>query len=170
MNALTGLSSLTNREILDELIKKQLKIVPTNKLSYQDIKRLSKYIKNSIFDENNCSLWNGYVANTDNESKGIYINFYYHGKKIALHRILYVNFVGPLTENEYLKFSCENKGKCCNIKHIQKFKYLTAKKKDKAISDNQDNSHDICSNKKSKKNKSKDNKKKSTVSFVLNFD
>jgi len=120
-------ASLTKKEILDELIKKQLKNVTTHKLSYEDIKRLSKYIKSSIFDENNCSLWNGYVTNTDNETKGVYINFYYKGKKIALHRILYTNYIGQLTDNEYLKFSCENKGKCCNIMHIQKFKYVVNK-------------------------------------------
>ncbi|MCJ7636319.1 MAG: hypothetical protein MUO21_02405 [Nitrososphaeraceae archaeon] len=155
LSSCTNLSSqsiLTNREILDELIKKQLKNVSVNKLSYQDIKRLSKYVKTSIFDENTCSLWNGYVANMTNETKGIYINFYYHGKKIALHRILYVNYVGPLNENEYLKFSCENKGKCCNIKHIQKFKYVTNKNK-------------------SKKAKKEDTKSVLPApSFVLNFD
>lgn len=145
------LSSLTNKEILDELIKKQIKNVSVNKLSYQDIKRLSKYIKTSIFDENTCSLWNGYVANTTNETKGIYINFYYHGKKIALHRILYVNYIGPLGENEYLKFSCENKGKCCNIKHIQKFKYVTNKGKSKGKKDTMVS-------------------RSTTPSFVLNFD
>lgn len=149
---------LSKKEILDELLKKQLKNVTTNKLSYEDIKRLSKYIKSSIFDENACSIWNGYVTNTDNESKGVYINFYHNGKKIALHRILYSNYVGSLGENEYLKFSCENKGKCCNIMHIQKFKYVT-KKNDK-IKNN-------ITNKEQDKNTI--NKKKD-VSFVLNFD
>ena len=26
-------------------------------------------------------------------------------------------------DNEYLKFSCENKGKCCNIYHMKKYTY-----------------------------------------------
>ncbi|ARF09775.1 hypothetical protein Indivirus_3_24 [Indivirus ILV1] len=147
---------LSKKEILDELIKKQLKNVTTNKLSYEDIHRLSKYIKNSIFDENECSLWNGYITNIDNESKGVYINFYYNGKKIALHRILYSNYIGSLDESEYLKFSCENKGKCCNIKHIQKFKYISKKPKEKKVDDV-----------KPVKKKLNDNKE---VSFVLNFD
>lgn len=121
---------MSNREILDELLQKQLANVSQNKLSYEDIKRLSKYIKTSIFDENNCSIWNGYVTNSSNETKGIYINFYYNSKKVALHRILYCNYVGNLSKNEYLKFSCENKGKCCNIKHIQKFQYVNNPKND----------------------------------------
>lgn len=119
--------SASKKELLDELIKKQLKNVTHNKMSFEDIKRLSKYIKSSIFDENNCSIWNGYITNSENETKGVYINFYYNAKKIALHRILYSNYVGELTDNEYLKFSCENKGKCCNVMHIQKFKYVVKK-------------------------------------------
>jgi hypothetical protein len=120
--------SLSNKEILDELLKKQLPDVTKNKLSYEDIRRLSKYIKTSIFNQDCCSIWNGYITNTGNESKGIYINFYYNSRKVALHRILYSNYIGNLTDNEYLKFSCENKGRCCNIKHIQKFQYVKKNK------------------------------------------
>lgn len=150
------LATLTNKEILDELLKKQLKNVTSNKLSFEDIRRLSKYIKSSIFDENYCSLWNGYITNSDNELKGIYINFYYNSKKVALHRILYSNYIGELTDDEYLKFSCKNKGKCCNIQHIQKFKYV-AKKQETTDS--------------KKKVKRKTNKKKpNNSSFTLNFD
>ena len=151
-------ASLTKKEILDELIKKQLKNVTTHKLSYDDIKRLSKYIKSSIFDENNCSLWNGYVTNTDNETKGVYINFYYKGKKIALHRILYTNYIGQLTDNEYLKFSCENKGKCCNIMHIQKFKYVV----------NKNAKQETAKKRKSKKELREERNK--NLTFVVTFD
>lgn len=112
-------------DLLDELLQKQLKTVPIDKkFRYIDLKRLCKYINTSIFDENICSLWKGYVTNTNNISKGIYINFYFKGKKTALHRLLYINFVGALTDNEYLKFSCEHKGKCCNITHLKKFSYI----------------------------------------------
>lgn len=112
-------------EILNELLQRQLKNVPYDrKLRYNDLKRLSKYIDVTIFDENKCSLWNGYITNINNASKGIYINFYFKGKKAALHRLLYVNFVSPLTDDEYLKFSCDNKGKCCNVTHLRKFKYI----------------------------------------------
>jgi hypothetical protein len=46
---------------------------------------------------------------------------------------LYCNFVEDLSDDEYLKFSCENKGNCCNIKHLKKFKYQ--KKEDQPVKD-----------------------------------
>ena len=111
-------------ELLRELISKQLKnIQNSKKLQYADLKRICKYIDRSVFDENKCCIWTGYITNENNSHKGTYINFFYKKKKIALHRLLYVNFVDNLCSNEYLKFSCENKGKCCNIHHLKKFKY-----------------------------------------------
>ena len=44
-------------------------------------------------------------------------------KKIALHRLLYINYIGYVSTNEYIKFSCPNKGKCCNINHMKKYLY-----------------------------------------------
>jgi hypothetical protein len=118
-----------------ELLSKQLKILPTNKkLQYNDLKRISKYIFSSIFDENNCSIWNGYITNAKIKSKVTYINFYFRKNKVALHRLLYINFVGELDNNEYLKFNCNNKGKCCNIYHMNKFKYNKSINVDKDIS------------------------------------
>ena len=112
------------KELLVTLLEKQRKDVPiTKKLRYNDMKRLCKYIDSNIFDENVCTLWNGYITNVENVNKGVYINFYFKGKKIALHRLLYINFIGDLANDEYLKYSCENKGKCCNVTHLQKFKY-----------------------------------------------
>jgi len=113
-----------DNELFNELIQKQLKNVPiTKKLRYNDLKRLCKYFNSSIFDENKCCLWNGYITNEHNINKGVYINFYFKGKKIALHRLLYINFVDELSDNEYLKFTCDNKGKCCNVTHLRKFTY-----------------------------------------------
>ena len=107
-----------------ELLKKQNTGIPFDKkLCYNDIKRISKFIKSSIFDKKKCSIWNGYITNENNNSKGTYINFYFNKKKIALHRLLYINYIGVLCDNEYLKFSCENKGKCCNINHLKKYSY-----------------------------------------------
>ena len=54
-----------------------------------------------------------------------YINFYFKGKKCALHRLLYLNYVGKLENKEYLKYKCKNKGVCCNINHFNK---ITKKK------------------------------------------
>ncbi len=106
--------------ILIELIKNQKKtIVPDKKLLYNDLKRISKYLNNSIFTDE-CSLWTGYITIIKNDDKNSYINFYYNGKKYALHRLLYNNFIGELSDSEYIKFKCPNKGKCCNISHFYK--------------------------------------------------
>lgn len=122
-------------DILNELIQKQLKNVDHDKkLNYNELKRLSKYINTTIFDETKCCMWNGYITNLNNPSKGVYINFYFRGKKPVLHRLLYANFVGQLNDDEYLKFICPNKGKCCNIKHLQKFNYVTSNENNKEIS------------------------------------
>ena len=72
---------------------------------------------------NNCCIWNGYITNEKNQSKGTYINFYFNKKKIALHRLLYINYVDDVNSNEYIKFSCINKGKCCNVNHMKKYIY-----------------------------------------------
>lgn len=113
----------SKNHILDELVTRQLKDIPNDmKFNYSDLKRICKYIETSIFDENKCCLWKGYVTN-NNTNKGKYINFYFKKKKVALHRLLYCNFVEKVDNTEFLRFSCENKGKCCNIKHLVKFKY-----------------------------------------------
>lgn len=111
-------NKINNDLILIELIKKQLKDIPSNKrLSYDDLKRISKFLPRTIFD-NNCSLWSGNVTIIKNDKKNTYVNFYYAGKKHSIHRLLYHNFIGELTESDYIKFNCENKGRCCNINHF----------------------------------------------------
>jgi len=112
-------------DLIKELLQNQLpNINPSKKLNYNDLKRISKFLSSSIFDKNNCALWNGYITNEKkNQTKGIYINFYFNQKKIALHRLLYLNYIGEILNTEYIKFSCVNKGKCCNIHHMNKFPY-----------------------------------------------
>ena len=118
-----------NNELFKDLMKKQLPTVPYKKrLQYSDIKRICKYINETIFHPHKCSLWGGYVTNSNNTGKGTYINFYFRKKKVALHRLLYENFVGELSKTEYLKFTCENKGKCCNVNHLKKFSYNKKRK------------------------------------------
>lgn len=113
-------------DTLDELKKKQLSNVPKDYLLKEsDLKRILKYVDTSIFDDNFCCLWKGYVTN----NKGLYVNFYFNKKKMALHRLLYINFIGQLYSNSYLEFTCPNKGVCCNINHIKiKKKKLNIKK------------------------------------------
>jgi hypothetical protein len=119
--------------IFEELIAKQLTTVPLEmKLSVSDMKRICKYIKTSIFGTD-CCFWYGYVTNA-NTNKGIYVNFYFKSKKVALHRLLYSNFVAPLTENEYLKINCPNRngsGVCCNVNHYEKYRYVHTNAKTK---------------------------------------
>jgi hypothetical protein len=110
-----------NKNLLyQELIKNQRKNLSNDrKLGLYDLKRISSYLNKSIFVEE-CSLWDGYITEIKNSTS--FVNFFYNGKKQALHRLLYYNFVDDVSDNEYLKFSCENKGKCCCIKHILKLK------------------------------------------------
>lgn len=123
---------MVHMSVLNELLAKQLKSIPSDKkLQYADLKRISKYISTSMFDENQCCTWEGYITNTNNLNKGVYINFFFRGNKVALHRLLYSNFVGPLSSSEYLKFTCKNKGKCCNVMHLQKFQYTHTSKSQK---------------------------------------
>ena len=113
--------------IFQDLIKNQRKILlPERKLSLSDLKRISSYLTTSIFTEN-CSIWCGYVTEIKNNCH--FVNFFFNGKKQALHRILYYNFVDDICDNEYLKFSCDNKGKCCCINHIMKVVNTTDKPK-----------------------------------------
>lgn len=113
-----------SNEIFKELIKRQLPDIPSQwKLNINDMKRICKYIDTSIFSRKQCCIWNGYITNMNNSNKGTYVNFYFRNKKVALHRLLYSNFVAPLNSSEYLKFNCDNKGICCNINHYEKYKY-----------------------------------------------
>jgi hypothetical protein len=111
---------ISNNDILVELLTNQLTNIPNEKkLLYNDLKRISKYLNNSIFTDE-CSIWTGYITVIKNDDKNSYINFYYSGKKYALHRLLYNNFIGILSDSEYIKFKCVNKGICCNINHFYK--------------------------------------------------
>lgn len=113
-----------NNDMFKELIQRQRKNIPNDKkLQLTDLKRICKYINSSIFNKKICCIWDGYITNKNNTTKGTYINFYFKKKKVALHRLLYSNFVDDLYVNEYLKFNCDNKGMCCNIHHLKKFKY-----------------------------------------------
>jgi len=109
--------------MVQKILSKQLKHTPPNiKLMFKDVKRICKNINGDIFSEQDCCLWNGKITNNNNKDKGKYVNFYFNGKKRALHRLLYSNFVGCLVDDEYLKFTCKNKGTCCTLAHFEKLK------------------------------------------------
>ena len=60
--------------------------------------------------------------------------------------MLYINYVEDISENEYVKFSCKNKGKCCNINHMKKYSYnKTTNNQDNAEND-KDSMHSSISN------------------------
>ena len=88
-------------------------------LELNDLTRFLKYIDTSIFGSDECVLWNGYLTKCNN-NKSCYVNFYLKKRKLALHRILYINFIDDLDDKQYLKYSCDNPGRCCNIKHFIK--------------------------------------------------
>ena len=125
---------MTNTELqsdilIKEMITKQLKnIEKKNKFSYNDIQKISKNLNSSIFDDNDCSIWTGYITNDNKKNKGRYVNFYFNKKKTALRRLLYINFICDVSANEYIKYTCPNKGKCCNVNHMIKKKYKTKNK------------------------------------------
>jgi hypothetical protein len=106
--------------ILDEMTKKQVKNIDPNKmLLYRDMTRIVKNINTSIFSSTSCCIWTGFVTNVWNH-RSTFINFYFKKRKVALHRLLYNNFIGPISDTEYIKFSCNNKGRCCNVLHFVK--------------------------------------------------
>ncbi len=110
--------------LINEMIMKQLKDIDKNyKLSYNDIQKISKNLNVSIFNTDQCSIWTGYITNENKQNKGMYINFYFNEKKTPLHRLLFFNFSSNIDNTEYIKFTCANKGKCCNINHMIKKKY-----------------------------------------------
>jgi len=133
-----------NQNILfQELIQNQRKnILIDKKLNLSDLKRISTYLTKSIFS-NECSIWTGYITQFKNDS--YYINFYFNGKKVALHRLLYNNFLGDLDDSEYLKYNCENKGKCCNLNHFKRV--ISETSSQETLNESKDNIIDISSNK-----------------------
>lgn len=156
-----------NKKILMELMDKQLKNIPIErKLQFKDLKRIAKYINSSIFG-NNCSLWQGYVTNESNIKRGTYVNFFFRNKKVALHRLLYENYVDALGDEHYLKFTCDcsTSGKCCNVTHMTKHAYNS---KDEYIKINE---YDACTVQLEKIKKNRDKKPENiTGNFNVSFD
>lgn len=108
------------QEILSKLIKNQKNDIPLDKkLAFNDLARISNNLPNDIFTDE-CCIWSGYITNSNSEKKNCYISFYFKNKKVSLHRLLYTNYIGHINDNEYIKYTCNNKGKCCTINHLKK--------------------------------------------------
>jgi hypothetical protein len=110
-------------DIINTFITNQLPDIEEQyKLKLKDFQKIARNINSNIFDKGKCTLWNGVLCNKDKPHKGVYINYYFNRKKTTLHRLLFINFVGPLDDKEYLKFKCINKGQCCNVNCLEKAK------------------------------------------------
>lgn len=121
---LVSVSEESSNQIMAEMIRNQLEsVAPDLRLLQSDMQRMVRFLKTSIFSPGACSLWQGYVTDRTVKKKGSYVNFFFHGKKFALHRLLYINFLGPLDEDEYVKFRCNHKGYCCSVHCLDKQKY-----------------------------------------------
>ena len=107
-----------------------LDIPEESKLGIRHIIRISKYLNKSIFDKNECSIWQGYIIIQNREYSCPFVNIYFKHKKVNLHRLLFINYKDSLKKDEYIKFICENPGKCCNINHMMKFKFHFNKKEE----------------------------------------
>src|SRR3972149_3419975 len=90
---------------LQQYIDNKLPSVPRLKLTYPDLLRVSKQIKQNIFS-NKCVI----VENS---------NFVLNNMKYTLSRILYINFKGPLNDREHVRRLCKTKG-CVTLKHLYK--------------------------------------------------
>lgn len=140
------MGKISKNKILVELINNQNENIDNNKkLDVKSLQRISRNVENSLFS-NECVFWQGYITYIQSTDVH-YINFFFNGKKQALHRLLYLNFIGDLKKNEYLKYKCENKGKCCNINHILKInsknKSLEKDQIEKKIDSNNKNKNTI---------------------------
>lgn len=106
---------MNTKDIMEELIQNQREYIPSQyKLRLEDISRISCYVTASLFQDD-CCEWKGFL-----NEKNLYINFFFNKKKMSLTRLLYINYIGDLEQNEYITNSCGNKGKCCCINHIVK--------------------------------------------------
>jgi len=123
------INSVNNKNnILEKLIQNQNdNIESSSKLLLSDLKRLTNNLSSDIFGDD-CCLWEGPILIANNKE---YISFFINGKKVSLNRILYKNYINNLDDREYLKYSCNNKGRCCSLKHFYKVNKKTIEKKPK---------------------------------------
>jgi hypothetical protein len=157
-------------DILNELIQKQRKdVYYAKKLTYRDLNRIVKYVDKSLFGDE-CCIWKGYISCLGKDLNNFYINFFFKDKKVGLHRLLYSNYVGNIENNEYVRFSCENVGKCCNINHFIKYSTNDSTNDNDVnheITEDDNNSEDNHDNQNNKHEDIKKNKKKKDNDFTI---
>lgn len=108
----------TKLNLLSDMIQYQRENITElqnyGKMSFKDLKRLEKYLPRNIFDTDECVIYLGYI------NKKKYISgFYFNKKKVLVNRLLYHNFIDDIEDKMIIENTCENKGICCNIKHLK---------------------------------------------------
>ena len=105
----------SSQKLFVSLIRKQRKKIIKNgnygRLSFDDIKRIDKYLNSNIFNSDECCIYRG-------ELKKNYATISYKGKKVSVHRLLYHNYINNLVKTDYIVFNCPHKGICCNLEHF----------------------------------------------------
>lgn len=105
----------SSQKLFVSLIRKQRKKIIKKgnygRLSFDDIKRIDKYLNSNIFNSGECCIYRG-------ELKKNYATISYKGKKVSVHRLLYHNYINNLVKTDYIVFNCSHKGICCNLEHF----------------------------------------------------
>ena len=120
--------TLLYKKLVDKRIDCPLKY----KLDIDSLNKILNNIDDDIFDSDECILWKGLITSKNN-GKVNYINFYFNKQKIILHRLLYNNYIKNINNKQYIKYSCDNKGICCNLKHMYVIEKLEKPKKSPII-------------------------------------
>lgn len=112
---------------LAELVRNQLLDVPEeNRLRLTDMERLAKFSDgHSYFDPVRSTLFVGYV--NKNRPQDTCITFFFRKKKVALHRLLFQNYLGELTFRHYVRHLCGHRYSCVNILHLRRNDYVNKK-------------------------------------------
>lgn len=106
----------SRQDNLRNLLCSQRKDIPDKglygKLQFEDMKRLDMCISGDIIISDKCCLYIGQTVSNR------YCTFSFRGKKTSILRMLYHNFVDDIEPDLRLKYTCENKGLCCNLSHF----------------------------------------------------
>jgi len=106
---------MNKQQTLIDLMSKQRKDIETStkyeKMNFNEILRLDKFLKGSIFSDD-CSFYSG-------TSVGDYSTFTLRGFKVSLLRLLYHNYVACINTTDIIEYLCNNPKTCCSIKHFK---------------------------------------------------